>query len=83
MDKIKILKALETIMQDIFDVPTLMLTESSSATDVEEWDSLNHVQMVVAVEKHFKIKFTAQEIQSWKNAGEICETIQKRVTKTG
>ena len=82
MDKKEILKGLETIMRDVFDVNDLSINESTTASEIEEWDSLNHVQMVVAVEKHFKIKFTAQEIQGWKTAGEICETISNKLSKT-
>ena len=47
--------------------------------DVEEWDSLSHVQLVVALEKAFGIKFTSREILSWDNVGDLVDCISKKV----
>jgi len=75
MDKIKILSEIQNIMCDVLDDPTIMLNETTTANDVDGWDSLTHVQLVVAIEKHFKIKFSSKEILSWKNVGEMMDTI--------
>jgi acyl carrier protein len=70
---------LNEIFRDVFDNPAIEINENTVAADIEEWDSLNHILLVVAIEKHFKIKFTTQEIQQWKNAGEINASVKKRL----
>lgn len=75
MDKLEILKSVQDIFQDILDIEDIELTEKTTAEDVEEWDSLSHIQLVVAIEKSFGIKFTSKEIMSWQNVGDMIECI--------
>ena len=70
MDRSEILKQVNDIFINLLDVEELILSEKTTADDVEDWDSLSHIQLVVAFEKHFKIRFTSREIQSWKTIGE-------------
>jgi len=76
--KQEILKQLNGIFKDVMDNDKIVLSETSTANDIEEWDSLNHIQLVVAIEKHFKIRFTTQEIQQWKNVGDIYDSVAAR-----
>lgn len=76
MERTEILKQLNDIFIDILDNEKVVLTEITTAGDVEEWDSLSHIQLVVAIEKHFKIRFTSKEIQSWANVGDLLSCIQ-------
>ncbi len=78
MNRSELLTTLNKIFADTLDEDNIVLTEQSTADDVEGWDSLSHVQLVVAVEKHFKIRFTAKEIQSWKNVGELIDSISAK-----
>lgn len=78
MQKEEILNQLNIIFIDTLDNPDINLSFLSTANDVEDWDSLNHIQLVVAIEKHFKIRFTSQEIQSWKNIDEMIGSIQRK-----
>jgi acyl carrier protein len=75
MDKIQILSEIQSIMRDVLDEENIVLDETTTADDVEGWDSLTHIQLIVAIEKHFKIKFSSKEILSWKNIGEMLNAI--------
>ena len=73
----QIIKEVNDIFIDVLDDNSIKLQDSTSAKDVEEWDSLNHIQLIVAIEKHFKLRFKSSEINSWKNVGEMCRAIEK------
>ena len=76
MEREEIFSKLNVIFEDVLDLDeTPELKETSSANDIEEWDSLSHIQLVVAIEKAFKLKFTSQEILKWNNVGEMVDTI--------
>ena len=70
-----ILKEINEIFIDVLDNDAIVLTTETTSDDIEDWDSLTHIQLVVAIDKHFKLKFTAQEIRSWSNVGEMIEAI--------
>lgn len=71
----KVLQEINDIFKDVLDDDTIILTPETTSDDIEDWDSLTHIQLIVAIEKHFKMKFTAQEIRSWSNVGEMIEAI--------
>lgn len=75
MEKNAILAEVQEIFQDVLDNEDIELTYETTAEDIEEWDSLSHIQLIVAIEKHFKIKFTSREILSWKNVGEMIDCV--------
>jgi acyl carrier protein len=78
MENTEILKQVNAIFIEILENENLIINESTSANDVEEWDSLNHIQLVVAIEKYFKIRFTSKEIISWNNVGEMIFCIKNK-----
>ncbi|TKB99655.1 acyl carrier protein [Pedobacter cryotolerans] len=78
MNNNEILEKVKEIFRDILDNDEIELTFETSANDVEDWDSLTHIQLIVAIEKSLKIKFTSKEILSWSNVGEMIECIQTK-----
>lgn len=79
MDKSEVLSKVQDIFRDVLDQEEIVLNESTTANDVEEWDSLTHIQLIVAIEKYFKIKFLSKEILSWKNVGEMVSCIASKL----
>jgi len=79
MERSDILHGVTEVFKDNLDDENIILAENTTADDIEEWDSLTHVQLVVAVEKKFKIRFNAKEIQSWKNVGEMIDSISVKL----
>ena len=79
MERADIFSQIQTIFEDILDDEAITLGETTTADDVEGWDSLTHIQLVVAVEKHFKVKFKSKEILSWKNVGEMVDCIASKL----
>ena len=79
MERNDILARVQEVFRDELEVDDLALTDETTADDVEEWDSLSHVQLVVALEKAFGIKFTSREILSWDNVGDLVDCIEKKV----
>lgn len=76
MERNEILAKLQTVFQEELDNNRLVITEESSANNVDGWDSLSHVQLISAVEDEFDISFTSKEIMNWKNIGEMITSIQ-------
>ena len=78
MERNQILAEVQEIFRDTLDNEDIVLVDSTTANDVEEWDSLTHIQLIVAIEKHFKIKFTSLEIMSWQNVGQMIDCIASK-----
>lgn len=75
MDKNQILEEVQEIFREVLDNDEIVLANETTADDIEEWDSLTHIQLIVAIEKHFKIRFTSREILSWQNVGQLIDSI--------
>lgn len=80
MDRSEILQQVNGIFTDIIDEENIKLSSETTANDIEGWDSLTHIQLVVAIEKHFKIRFNSKEIQGWKNIGELMDSISSKIS---
>lgn len=69
------------VFRDIFDDETITVKDSTSSADIEDWDSLEHINLIVALEEEFGMKFTMGEITGMKDVGESVDLILARATK--
>lgn len=76
--KTEIMDGITEVFRDILDDKTLTLADDTTAADVEGWDSLNHIDLIVAVEKRFKVKFTTREVTGLRNVGELAALVQRK-----
>lgn len=78
MTKEKIYEMLDEVFQDVFDDESIHVTPETTADDIEDWDSLEHINLVVAVENKFGLKFNMSEVVKFKNVGEMVDVILDR-----
>lgn len=74
-----IYEKLSDIFQETFDNDDVIATPELTANEVEEWDSLSHIRVIVAIEEEFVIKFSISEIVELKNVGEMAALIESKV----
>jgi acyl carrier protein len=79
----QVLAEVNRIMCGVFNNPSIHLKPATTAQEVEGWDSLNHIELVLAVEKHFKIRFNFADLQKFKNVGEMCDNIAAKLAQAG
>ena len=74
----EIFTRLNKVFQDVFDDDSIRITPNTTADDIEDWDSLEHIRLIAAVEREFGVKFTMKEVSSMKNVGEMMDIIAER-----
>lgn len=79
MQKEEIIKAVQDVFIDALEDDDIVLNYNTTADDIEDWDSLNNILLIVEIEKKFKLKFKLEEIHSFKNVGEMCDYIFNKV----
>ena len=78
MENEAILKKLNEVFGEVFDIDDVVVTRATVADDIEEWDSLEHINLISAVESTFKMKFKMKEVSTMKNVGEMVDIIAER-----
>jgi len=79
MNDLSIYEKLNDIFRDIFDDENIEVSDSLSAIDIDDWDSLANISIVVAVEKDFKVKFSIEDVTSFKCVGDMVSKIKQKM----
>ncbi len=72
-------ETLQEVFRDVFDDDEIEINDTTTADDIEAWDSLTHVQLIVAVEEKFGVKFSTVEVMKLKNVGEFIKLIDRKL----
>lgn len=81
MTREEVFKKLNIIFCDNFDDENILLSEETSSADIEDWDSLEQINLVVAIQDRFHIKFNIDEVNAMKNVGEMVDFILEKTGK--
>lgn len=79
MTREEVFEKLNEIFRDNFDDDSIILTDATSAEDIDEWDSLEQINLVVAIQGEFAITFNIEEVNKMNNVGEMADFILKKV----
>ncbi len=79
MTRQEVFEKLDEVFQDVFDDEEIHVGETTTADDIEDWDSLEHINLIVAVEHAFQIKFSMGQVTKMKNVGEMADIILEKL----
>lgn len=78
MELNEILLKVQDVFRDVLDNDEIVLTPETTSNDIDEWDSLSHIQLIVGIEEELDVEFTSQAIVSWKNVGDMIAYIKEQ-----
>ncbi len=81
MDQREVFDRLNRVFREVFDDETIRVTPKTTADDIDDWDSLEHITLISAVEREFRMKFKMGEISSMKNVGEMARIVTERMKR--
>ena len=81
MDQREVFDRLNRVFRDVFDDETIRVPPNTTADDIDDWDSLEHITLISAVEREFRMKFKMGEISSMKNVGEMARIVMERAKR--
>jgi len=70
---------LSSVFQTVFDREDLQVYDAMTANDVDGWDSVSHISLVISIEEHFKVRLTTSEVSALKNVGDMMGLIKKKL----
>ena len=77
-----IMLKIQDIFRDVFDDDTLIVSRQTNSSQIDEWDSLNHINLVMAIEKALNIRFAMGELQPLKDVGEMVDLLEKKLSQS-
>ena len=81
MTREEIFEKLNEVFRDVFDDDSICVAESTTSNDVDDWDSLEHINLIAAVEQEFGIKFNMGQVVTMKNVGEMANIIISQISE--
>lgn len=81
MNRAEIMERLNKVFRDVFDDSSIVVDDITTSKDIEDWDSLEHINLVGAVEQEFKMRFKMKEVSSMKNVGEMADIVAERAKR--
>ena len=78
MSREEVFAALNEVFQDVFDDTSIKVKDETTSEDIDGWDSLEHINLIAAVEQEFGMKFSMGQVVTMKNVGEMAGIIQER-----
>lgn len=79
MTRTEILEKVNEIFKDVFDDDDIVIVESTTANDIEDWDSLTHITLISEIESEFGFKFAMKDVLGMKDVGEMLDIIQRAI----
>ncbi len=79
MSREEIMEKVNEIFRDVFDDDTLVITDETNSDDIEDWDSLEHISLIISMEKEFGLKFDIKEVNKLENVGQMVDMIRNKL----
>ena len=83
MSREEIMEKVNEIFRDVFDDDSLIITDSTNSDDIEDWDSLEHISLIISMEKEFDLKFDIKEVNKLENVGQMVDMIKEKLDEKG
>ena len=79
MSREEIMEKVTKIFREVFDDEELVITDATNSDDIEDWDSLEHISLIVSMEKEFNLKFDIKQVNKLENVGEMIDLIKRKL----
>ena len=80
MSREEVFEKLNEVFRDVFDDESISVTDATTANDIDDWDSLEHINLLAAIEQEFGMKFNMGQVVSMKNVGEMADIIISKIS---